>query len=104
MTRAFIAGFVDELEKAAFFDTKNLKALQRKLKEIQKGLNKQLQIITVPGEGSKKEERPIRPGAALASAKSMAGDVVQKMKNLKPLTRRATMPRIQQAGKGAGRV
>lgn len=83
MNEPFIVGFLDELEKQAFFGKKELKVLQAKLKEVQKGLGKQRQVEVLPAESGRIEETAVRPGLAMASAKSMAGDVVRRMKSLK---------------------
>lgn len=82
MNRAFMFGFVDELEKRAFFGTKETNDLQRKLKEVQKGLGKQRQVEVLPAESSRIEETAVRPGSAMASAKNMAGDIARNVKEL----------------------
>ncbi len=84
MNGPFIVGFLDELEKQGFLGEKDQKDLQRKLKEVQKGLIKRPQIEVIPAESGMMEEGVVRPGATMAAAKSMAGDVVRKVKSLKP--------------------
>jgi hypothetical protein len=98
MNEAFIIGFLDELEKKAFLGKQDLKKLQAKLKELQKHLSKKPQVEVVPSESGKVEEKPIKPGSAMESAKSMAGDVARKVKSLKPLRRRTESIRRPRPG------
>jgi hypothetical protein len=84
MNRAFIYGFVDELEKRAFLGKKEINQLQQGLKKLQQGLSKKPQIETVPSGKDMVEEKPVRPGGVMESVKSMAGDVVRKVQDLKP--------------------
>jgi hypothetical protein len=83
MNRDFMAGFLDELEKQGFFEERDQKDLQRKLKAVQKGLAKTPQIEVIPAERGMMEEKAVRPGSTMESAKSMAGDVVRKLKTLR---------------------
>jgi len=105
MNKAFIVGFLDELEKQAFFGKKELGQLQAKLKKLQHDLSKQPQIETVPAGGGTMVEKPVRPGSVMESAKSMAGDIVRKVKTLRPMKRRTAVarqdkPRLAERVKG----
>jgi len=98
MKRAFIQGFVDELEKNAFFGKQELRDVQKKLKKLRQDLSKGPQIEVVPAGGGEMQERPVKPGDVMASAKSMAGDVARKVKSLRPLRRRTQAPRTRKPG------
>ncbi len=88
MNKIFMISFLDELEKGAFLSKQHIGAAQRRLKEMQRGLGKSPQVETIPIGVGETVDRPIKPGSVLASAKSMGGDIVQKMKTLKSVTGR----------------
>jgi len=98
MNEAFITGFLDELEKNAFFGKKELRDLQSKLKEVYRGYTKAPQVEVVPTPGGGSEEKPIESGSVMESAKSMASDVGKRIKSLKPMRRRYASFRQRKPG------